>query len=128
MEQQQAIRDASTQRLGQRLRRARLTRNLTQGEVAQKQFSVSYISAVERGQIRPSLGALEKLAERLEVPLADLVRVEEPVILPSMTSGERVEASNERDEIEQRLREALVLTRQGNAEAAVEALSRMNMK
>ncbi len=114
--------------LGQRLRRARLARNMTQSEVAQKQFSVSYISAVERGQIRPSLGALEKLAERLEVPLADLVRVEEPVILPSMTSGERVEASNERDEIEQRLREALVLTRQGNADAAVEALSRMNMK
>jgi tetratricopeptide (TPR) repeat protein len=114
--------------LGQRLRRARLARNMTQSEVAQKQFSVSYISAVERGQIRPSLGALEKLAERLEVPLADLVRVEEPVILPSMTSGERVEASNERDEIEQRLREALVLTRQGNADAAVEALGRMNMK
>src|SRR6185437_10345823 len=59
--------------LGQRLRRARLARNMTQSEVAQKQFSVSYISAVERGQIRPSLGALERLAERLEVPLADLV-------------------------------------------------------
>src|SRR5690348_12724122 len=73
MEQQQAIRDASTQRLGQRLRRARLTRNLTQGEVARNQFSVSYVSAVERGQIRPSLGALEKLAERLQVPITDLL-------------------------------------------------------
>src|SRR5215467_6544108 len=92
-------------RLGQRLRQARLARNMTQSEVAQKQFSVSYISAVERGQIRPSLGALEKLAERLEVPLADLVRADEPVILPPTTAG-RVDASSERDEIEQRLREA----------------------
>jgi transcriptional regulator with XRE-family HTH domain len=45
-------------RLGQRLRSARIARNLTQGEVAKDQFSISYISAVERGQIRPSLGVL----------------------------------------------------------------------
>src|SRR5260370_9997568 len=68
-----AMRETSTMRLGQRLRRARLARNLTQGEVARNQFSVSYVSAVERGQIRPSLGALEKLAERLQVPLTDLL-------------------------------------------------------
>ncbi len=63
--------DASAVRLGQRLRKARLARNYTQSEVAQQQFSVSYISAVERGQIRPSLGALERLSDRLHVPLAD---------------------------------------------------------
>src|SRR5215472_1882833 len=63
----------STLRLGHRLRRARLNRNLTQGEVARNQFSVSYVSAVERGQIRPSLGALEKLAERLQVPVTELL-------------------------------------------------------
>jgi GntR family transcriptional regulator, trigonelline degradation regulator len=63
----------STRRLGQRLRRARLDRNLTQGEVAQNLFSISYVSAVERGQIRPSLGALEKLAERLQVPVTELL-------------------------------------------------------
>src|SRR5215831_18854781 len=53
----QAIEATTTVRLGQRLRQARLARNLTQSEVAASQFSVSYISAVERGQIRPSLGA-----------------------------------------------------------------------
>jgi transcriptional regulator with XRE-family HTH domain len=62
----------TTVRLGQRLRQARLARNLTQSEVAASQFSVSYISAVERGQIRPSLGALEKLAQRLQVSVAEL--------------------------------------------------------
>src|SRR5262249_61987201 len=76
--EQAPARDAAAIRLGQRLRRARLARNLTQGEVAKNQFSVSYVSAVERGQIRPSLGALEKLAERLRVPVADLLGQQEP--------------------------------------------------
>jgi tetratricopeptide (TPR) repeat protein len=117
---------SATVRLGQRLRRARLARNMTQSEVAQRQFSVSYISAVERGQIRPSLGALEKLADRLDVPLADLLKDEETVILPSTTAAERVETSTERPEIEQRLREAQILVRQGKAEEAIDALQRMN--
>src|SRR6185437_11792424 len=55
------------QRLGVRLRQARLRLNMTQSEVASDHFSVSYISAVERGQIRPSLGALEVLSDRLQV-------------------------------------------------------------
>lgn len=114
--------------LGQRLRRARLARNMTQSEVAQKQFSVSYISAVERGQISPSLGALEKLAERLEVPLADLVRTEEPLHVPPTAAGERLDGSGERDEVEHRLREAQILARQGNASAALEILGRMHVK
>src|SRR5215470_12521503 len=71
--QENLIRETPAMRLGQRLRRARLARNLTQGEVAKNLFSVSYVSAVERGQIRPSLGALERLAERLQVPLTDLL-------------------------------------------------------
>jgi transcriptional regulator with XRE-family HTH domain len=60
-------------RLGQRLRSARIARNLTQGEVAKDQFSASYISGIERGQILPSLGAPQKLAERLQVPITDLL-------------------------------------------------------
>ena len=74
--------DAAAVRLGQRLRKARLARNLTQSEVAQQRFSVSYISAVERGQIRPSLGALEKLSERLRVPLSDLLRDDGDIEIP----------------------------------------------
>jgi transcriptional regulator with XRE-family HTH domain len=62
----------STIRLGQRLRRIRLSRNMTQAEVARNLFSISYISGVERGQIRPSLAALELLAGRLQIPLVEL--------------------------------------------------------
>src|SRR5260370_7806702 len=99
-----AVRESSTMRLGQRLGRARLARNLTQGEVARNQFSVSYVSAVERGQIRPSLGALEKLAERLQVPLTDLLG-EGGLDNLGPSPPESREASNEpaRDAIDARL-------------------------
>ncbi len=112
-------------RLGARLRRARLARNLTQSEVAQKQFSVSYISAVERGQIRPSLGALEKLAERLQVPLSELLREDDAMPILPLPSTERGDGSPDRLDIENRLRDALILTRQNCPAEAVEALLRV---
>lgn len=114
--------DASAVRLGQRLRKARLARNLTQSEVAQQQFSVSYISAVERGQIRPSLGALERLSERLHVPLAELLREDSDIVIPPVAAAEREGAAEERPEVEARLLYAQVLARQGQSEQALEAL------
>lgn len=127
MNQQDAMRETSTMRLGQRLRRARLARNLTQGEVARNQFSVSYVSAVERGQIRPSLGALEKLAERLQVPITDLLGENdlEAKYLPAGGESREAGAERYRDEIDARLREALVLAYQGNADEAAGVLLRL---
>jgi tetratricopeptide (TPR) repeat protein len=125
MDQENAVQETTTTRLGQRLRRARLARNLTQGEVARDQFSVSYVSAVERGQIRPSLGALEKLADRLQVPVTDLLGSGSLEKL-GITHGESREVNTERfrEEIDQRLREAQILLHQGNASAALELLRR----
>jgi tetratricopeptide (TPR) repeat protein len=117
---QEAIEATTTVRLGQRLRQARLARNLTQSEVAASQFSVSYISAVERGQIRPSLGALEKLAQRLQVSVADLLRIE-PGDVVSPAAGGYVSAFD-RDDIDAQMREANILIRQGSADAALEIL------
>jgi tetratricopeptide (TPR) repeat protein len=127
MDQQNAIRETSTARLGQRLRRARLARNLTQGEVAKNQFSVSYVSAVERGQIRPSLGALERLAERLQVPLTDLLGNTDFEARFSTGAGEGRESGTERfrDEIDARVRDAQILAQQGKAGDAVDTLSRL---
>ena len=107
--------DAAAVRLGQRLRKARLARNLTQSEVAQQRFSVSYISAVERGQIRPSLGALEKLSERLRVPLSDLLRDDGDIDIPHTAPVERSAATEERDEMDARLLYARILARQGQS-------------
>src|SRR6185312_12441161 len=118
---QEAIEATTTVRLGQRLRQARLARNLTQSEVAASQFSVSYISAVERGQIRPSLGALEKLAQRLQVSVADLLRIDPGEAIAPAAGG--YVSALDRDDIETQMREAGILIRQGNAEAALEILS-----
>lgn len=127
MNQQEAMRETSTMRLGQRLRRARLARNLTQGEVARNQFSVSYVSAVERGQIRPSLGALERLAERLQVPITDLLGTSDLDAKYLPAGGETREASAERyrDEIDAAVRQAQVLSYQGNADEATGILLRL---
>lgn len=114
--------DAAAMRLGQRLRKARLARNLTQSEVAQQRFSVSYISAVERGQIRPSLGALEKLSERLRVPLSDLLRDDSDIDIPHVATVEKSGATEERDEIDARLLYARILARQGRPQDALESL------
>ncbi len=118
----------STLRLGQRLRRARLTRNLTQGEVAKNQFSVSYVSAVERGQIRPSLGALEKLAERLQVPITDLLsegEFETRYMGPTSEYRETV-AERHREEVEATLRQAQILSRQHKSAEAIDLLLRLS--
>src|SRR5579864_3389134 len=125
---QSAIQDTPTVRLGQRLRRARLARNLTQGEVAKNQFSVSYVSAVERGQIRPSLGALEKLAERLHVPLTDLLNEAHSDQSFSSLSTERRESSTDRwrEEVESRLYEAQRDLGDGRPESVAEALETLN--
>jgi tetratricopeptide (TPR) repeat protein len=114
--------DTPAVRLGQRLRQARLARNLTQSEVAANQFSVSYISAVERGQIRPSLGALEKLARRLQVSVADLLRLEEGAPDIAVPPAEFF-PMGERDEVESGLRDAVIFMEKGDAHAALQPLA-----
>lgn len=61
------------QSVGAKLRAARKAKKYTQGQLAAPDFSVSYISAIERGQIQPSLRALEILAHRLEISSTDLL-------------------------------------------------------
>jgi len=109
------------QRLGNRLRQARLRLNMTQSEVAAAHFSVSYISAVERGQIRPSLGALEVLSERLEVPLEDLLG--NAPIAGAAAGVTRDQAADRRqEEAESRLSAALALSYQRKYQASIDAI------
>lgn len=111
-----------TSRIGQRIRRARLTRNLTQGELAKGEFSVSYVSAVERGQIRPSLGALERLATRLQVPLSELLTDTHDAEIDaalSLSEGRGSESDQVREELSARLREAQILARQHKTDEAI---------
>jgi len=61
------------QSVGAKLRAARQAKKYTQNQLASPDFSVSYISAIERGQIHPSLRALEILAHRLELSSTQLL-------------------------------------------------------
>jgi transcriptional regulator with XRE-family HTH domain/Tfp pilus assembly protein PilF len=56
--------------LGSRMRAKRKGLKLSQHQLGGEQFSPSYVSAVERGKIRPSLKALYILADRLGEPVA----------------------------------------------------------
>ncbi len=60
-------------RVGTNIREVRTKLGLTQAQLAAPEFSISYISAIERGKIRPSLKALSILARRLDVPLTFLL-------------------------------------------------------
>src|SRR2546427_5370743 len=62
--------------VGAKIRAARQSLKYTQSQLATPEFSVSYISAIERGQIQPSLRALEILARRLGIPSAQLIQLD----------------------------------------------------
>jgi HTH-type transcriptional regulator, quorum sensing regulator NprR len=60
-------------RVGSNIREVRTKLGMTQANLAAPEFSISYISAIERGKIRPSLKALSILARRLDVSLTFLL-------------------------------------------------------
>jgi len=55
------------ERIGGRLRTARLAAHLTQAQLAGDRYTKAYISALEKGIARPSMAALSYLSERLGV-------------------------------------------------------------
>ena len=55
-----------------RIRRLRIERNMTQKDLAKGKYSVSYISALERGTVKISPRALQWIAEQLGVSVAEL--------------------------------------------------------
>lgn len=58
--------------IGEQIRRLRLEHRVSvRAFAAQTGFSPSFISQLENGQVTPSLGSLQKIAETLEVTLGD---------------------------------------------------------
>ncbi|TMD62265.1 MAG: helix-turn-helix transcriptional regulator [Chloroflexi bacterium] len=64
---------ASLRDLGERIRAARGAAGMSQTQLGSPHFTRAYVSAVELGKIRPSMRALDFLAERLGLPIASLV-------------------------------------------------------
>ena len=106
--------------VGEKLRAARIAQHYTQSQLAAPDFSVSYISAIERGQIHPSLRALEILASRLGLTPTEL--------LPNRSQQEeRLRfsanlAEQDEDEIEFTLLEARLLIMHNNLAHAIAKL------
>jgi tetratricopeptide (TPR) repeat protein len=62
------------QRLARRIRELRTARGLTQASLAGSEFTKGYVSQLETGRVGLSLRAAQVFAQRLGVPLSDLVR------------------------------------------------------
>lgn len=56
------------QRIGDRIRQARLAAGMTQQRLAEGRYTKAYVSALETGHSKPSMAALNFFAERLGVP------------------------------------------------------------
>src|SRR5712691_11968346 len=113
------------QSVGAKLKEARLAKKYTQSQLAGTDFSVSYISAIERGQIHPSLRALEVLAGRLGFSSAQFLsgHDDHSILLSPMARGE--------EEVELAFSEAQILIRQSavlQAIAQLEKLAAKNLK
>jgi transcriptional regulator with XRE-family HTH domain len=61
--------------LGGRIRAARESLHLSLANVAAKRYSTSLISQIERNRVEPSRESLQFLAEKLQLPLEDLVEL-----------------------------------------------------
>lgn len=59
--------------LGRRVRAARIGKGLTQSELAGSEVSVGYVSRIESGHRRPTLGVLALFAARLELSVEQLL-------------------------------------------------------
>jgi transcriptional regulator with XRE-family HTH domain len=108
------------QTVGARMRAARLAKKYTQNQLARPDFSVSYISAIERGQIQPSLRALEILARRLELSTTDLLPAHSALVGTSLSSVGGTAVGSEEQEL--LLLEAQIAIHQRKPAYAIEIL------
>jgi transcriptional regulator with XRE-family HTH domain len=68
-------------RIGKRIRTERKRAHLTQAELARGRYTKAYVSALENGLVKPSMAALNFLAERLGVPVTGLMTDQDGVWL-----------------------------------------------
>jgi len=100
-------------RVGTNIREVRTKLGMTQAQLASPEFSISYISAIERGKIRPSLKALSILARRLDVPLTFLLEGSPAGAAEARAVGYSPADSGPDQKIDVDLLQASVLVQQG---------------
>ncbi|MHB8599219.1 MAG: helix-turn-helix domain-containing protein [Ktedonobacteraceae bacterium] len=97
----------------------------TQSQLASPEFSISYISAIERGKIRPSLKALSILARRLDVPLTFLLEGSPAGAAEARAVGYSPADAGPDQKIDVDLLQASVLVQQGSYKQAEQLLAPM---
>jgi len=61
--------------LGKNLKRIRLTKGITQGDIVRKLgVGRGFISNIENGKANPTLATIAKLAKALGVPIGELIK------------------------------------------------------
>ena len=96
---------------------------MTQAQLASPEFSISYISAIERGKIRPSLKALSILARRLDVPLTFLLEGSPAGAAEARAVGYSPADAGPDQKIDVDLLQASVLVQQGAHKQAEQLLA-----
>lgn len=114
--------------IAERVRTARIAANKTQQQLAGDTYSKSYISAVERGKMTPSVQALGVLAERLGLPMSYFLGESEIDLSTLAESNAALRSTPERERMAREESLALLLTeaegllRQGDPDAALDRL------
>ena len=122
--------DTGGESVGARIRAARLDRKYTQSQLAGTDFSISYISAIERGQIQPSLRALEIIAQRLGLQSSHFFQ-NTPLPYQEGAAGLPALAGNHRHvidvntQVEYSILEAKILLQQQLPEEAIALLDKL---
>ena len=109
-------------RVGTNIREVRTKLGMTQAQLAAPEFSISYISAIERGKIRPSLKALSILARRLDVPLTFLLEGSPAGAAEARAVGYSPADSGPDQRVDVDLLQANVLVQQGAHDQAEQLL------
>src|SRR6266702_2345934 len=110
-------------RVGTNIREVRTKLGMTQAHLAAPEFSISYISAIERGKIRPSLKALSILARRLDVPLTFLLEGSPAGAAEARTVGYSPADAGPDQKVDIDLLQANVLIQQGAFKEAGQLLA-----
>jgi tetratricopeptide (TPR) repeat protein len=114
--------------IAERVRSARIAANKTQQQLAGDTYSKSYISAVERGKMTPSVQALGVLADRLGLPMSYFLGESDVDLNALAESSASMRSTPERERMAREetlgllLTEAEGLIRQGNPDSALEKL------
>jgi transcriptional regulator with XRE-family HTH domain len=62
-----------TEQIGSRIKEIRKSLNLTQSDLAEGLVTRSFISQIEKGKVSPSVDTLEKISQRLNCSISDLI-------------------------------------------------------